>query len=221
MLSYCWARKPPRSPLGVFKAFIVTRTKGIYSLREMTRLLDVHADTQLRRLCHNKPSEKGYPRSVLSRFIRKVREDRLARIVKEKVVKLLKRNEARDADALFDASFIKAWSTRHPPDSQRGFSDGDARVLRAGRMYASGYKLHLAIDSKTMLPLTYVVASANQNEQKHSLSIVEKTKLILKQSAAKLRSIIADSQYSDAKLRNAADKTVIPPRANQKPETRR
>ena len=46
--------------------------------------------------------------------------------------------------------------------------------------------------------------------------MLEKTKMILKESAAKLRSEIADSQYSDGKLRNAADATVIPYRANQK-----
>jgi hypothetical protein len=61
-----------------------------------------------------------------------------------------------------------------------------------------------------MLPLTCTFASANQNEQKHSLNLLDKTKLILKQSEAKLRSVIADSQYSDGKLRNAVDKTVIP-----------
>jgi len=46
--------------------------------------------------------------------------------------------------------------------------------------------------------------------------MVEKTKLILKQSAAKLKSVIADSQYSDGKLRDAVEETVIPYRANQK-----
>jgi len=67
-----------------------------------------------------------------------------------------------------------------------------------------------------MLPLTCTFASANQNEKKHSLSMLEKTKLVLKQSAARLRSVIADSQYSDSKLRIAAGKTVIPYPANQK-----
>jgi transposase len=67
-----------------------------------------------------------------------------------------------------------------------------------------------------MLPLTCVFASANQNEKKHSLNMLEKTKLILKQSAAKLRSVIADGQYSDGKLRNAVDEAVIPYPANQK-----
>ena len=49
--------------------------------------------------------------------------------------------------------------------------------------------------------------------------MLEKTKLILKRSSAKLRRVIADSQYTDAKLRDAVDETVIPYPAN--PETRR
>jgi transposase len=180
----------------------------------MTRLLD--ADPRLRKLCLVKTGEAGYPRSVLSRFIRKVGEDNLTRIIEEKVVKLLKRNDAKDVDAVLDASFIKAWSTRHPLDSQKGYSDEEARVGRAGRTFALGYKLHLSIDSQTMLPLTCVFASANQNEKKHSLNMLEKTKLILKRSAARLRSVIADSQYSDGKLRSAVNAAVIPYQANQK-----
>jgi len=173
-------------------------------------------DQRLRKLCLIKTDEAAYPRSVLSRFIRKVGEDNLTRIIEEKVVKLLKQNDAKDVDAVLDASFIKAWSTRHPLDSQKGYSDMEARVGRAGRTFGLGYKLHLSIDSRTMLPLTCVFASANQNEKKHSLNLLEKTKLILRQSGAKLRSVIADSQYSDAKLRDAVDEAVIPYPANQK-----
>ena len=204
----------PRNPLGVFRAFIVMRMKGVRSLREMTRLLDT--DLRLRRLCLIKKGEAGYPRSVLSRFIRKVGEDNLTGIIEEKVVRLLKRNDAKTVDAVLDASFIKAWSTRHPLDNQKGLSDDNARVGRAGRTFGLGYKLHLAIDSKTMLPLTCTFASANQNEKKHSLNMLEKTKLILKRGAARLRSVIADSQYSHSKLRNAAGEAVIPYPANQK-----
>ena len=74
--------RPPRNPLGVFRAFIVMRMKGVRSLREMTRLLDT--DIRLRKLCLIKPGEAGYPRSVLSRFIHKVGEDNLTRIIEEK-----------------------------------------------------------------------------------------------------------------------------------------
>jgi len=190
------------------------RMKAVRSLREMARLLD--ADPRLRKLCLIKTGEAGYPRSVLSRFARKVGEDNLTEIVEEKVVELLKNNNAREVDAVLDASFIKAWSTRHPLDTQKGYSDTDARVGRAGKTFGLGYKLHLSIDSQSMLPLTGLFASANQNEKKHSLTILEKTKQILKRSGAKLRSVIADSQYSDKKLRGAVDETVIPYPTNQK-----
>jgi transposase len=206
--------RPPRNPLGLFRAFIVMRMKGIRSLREMTRLLD--SDPRLRKLCLIKKGEAGYPRSVLSRFARKIGEDNLNRIIAEKVIRLLKSNDAREVDVVFDASFIKAWSTRHPNDSQKGYSDADARVGRAGRTFALGYKLHLSIDAKSMLPLTSLFASANQNEKKHSLTILDKTRQILTRSGAKLRSVIADSQYSDGKIRNAVDETVIPYPSNQK-----
>jgi hypothetical protein len=192
------------------------RMKGVRSQREMTRLLDV--DPRLRKLCLIKTGEAAYPRSVLSRFIRKVGENRLTKIIKAEVVKLLKRNEAKDVDAVFDASFINAWSRRDPLDSQKGYLDEEARVGRTGRTFGLGYKLHLAIDSQTMLPLTCALAFANQNEKKHLLNMVEKTKQILKQSEARLRSVIADSQYSDSKLRNAVEETVIPYPANQKSE---
>jgi transposase len=119
--------------------------KGVRSLREMTRLLDT--DLRLRRLCLIKIGEVGYSRSVLSRFIRKVGEGNLTRIIEQKVVKLLKRNDAKDIYAVLDASFIKAWSTRHPLDSKKGYSDEEARVGRVGRAFGLGYKLHLSIDS--------------------------------------------------------------------------
>ncbi len=188
--------------------------RGVRSLREMTRLLDT--DQRLRRLCLIKTAEKGYSRSVLSRFIRKVGETRLINIIDEKVVKLSKQNGAGEIDSIFDASFVDAWSTRDPLDNRRGYSDREARVGRTGRSFGLGYKLHIAIDSATMLPLACTFASANQNEQKHSLNLLDKTKMILKQSKAKLRSVIADSQYSDGKLRDAVDATVIPYRSNQK-----
>jgi hypothetical protein len=62
--------RPPRNPLGLFRS----------------RLLDT--DQRLRKLCLIKTCEAAYPRSVLSRFIRKVGEDNLTRIIEEKVVKL-------------------------------------------------------------------------------------------------------------------------------------
>jgi hypothetical protein len=58
-------------------------------------------------------------------------------------------------------------------------------------------------------------ASADDDKKKHSLVILERTKQVLKISGAKLRSLIADSQYGDCKIRVAVD-IVIPYPANQK-----
>ena len=184
----------------------------------MTRLLDI--DQRLRRICLVKPGETAYSRSVLSRFTRKIGEDNINKIIDEKVVGLLQSNKTHEVDIVLDASFIKAWSTRDPVDNQTGYSDKEAKVGRTGRSYALGYKLHLSIDSQTMLPLSSLFASANQNEKRHSLTIFEKAKLVLKNSGAKLRSLIADSQYSDGKIRAAVDKAVIPYPSNQKPGDR-
>jgi hypothetical protein len=50
------------------------------------------------------------PRAFLysGRFIRSVGEDNLARIIEEKVVMLLKQNETKELNVVFDASFVKA-----------------------------------------------------------------------------------------------------------------
>jgi len=65
-----------------------------------------------------------------------------------------------------------------------------------------------------MLPLSSVFASANQNEKKHSLTLLEKAKMILRRCKAKVRSVVADSLDSDSKLRSAVEKATIPYPAN-------
>jgi hypothetical protein len=105
------------------------RMKGIHSLRELSRLLDT--DPRFRRLCFIKKKEKGYPGSVLSRFISRIGMDNLTKIIEEKIVKLLQHGTV-DVDAVLDDSFMKAWSIRRPTDNQIGFSDAQARVCRSG-----------------------------------------------------------------------------------------
>jgi len=65
-----------------------------------------------------------------------------------------------------------------------------------------------------MLPLSSLFASANQNEKRHLLTILERAKTVLERCRGRLRGAIADSQYSDSKLRSAVEKTAIPYPAN-------
>jgi hypothetical protein len=190
------------------------RMKGVRSLRELTRILDV--DTRIRRLCLIKVDEGGYPRSVLSRFTHRVGAETLRLIIEEKVIMLLRRSRVEEVDAVLDASFIKAWSIRHPESNKVGLSDRDARVGRSGRSFGLGYKLHTSVDPKRILPLASVLAPANENEKRHAPSLVERTRGVLGRAGARLRCLIGDSQYSSRNVRSLVDYSVIPYMSNQR-----
>ena len=187
--------------------------KGIRSLRALTRILDV--DRRARRLCLIMKDENGYPRSVISRFTSRVGAETLQLIIEEKVIWLLRRSRAVDVDVLLDASFIKARSIRHPDDGRTGFSDADAMVGRNGRFYGLGFKLHVAVDHRSVLPIATILAPANDNE-KHAPSLVERARMVLGKVGAKLRSLVADSQYSSGKVRDLVEEAVIPYTSNQR-----
>jgi hypothetical protein len=189
------------------------RLKGIRSIRELTRILDV--DQRIRRLCLIQRKERGYTRTGLSRFTKRIGAETLQLIIEEKVILLLRRSRAVEVDVLLDASFIKARSIRHPDDSRRGFSDADAMVGRNGRFYGLGFKLHVAVDHRSLLPLATVLAPANDNEKKHAPSLVEKARDVLGRAGARLRSLVADSQYSSRKVRVLVEESVIPYTSNQ------
>jgi hypothetical protein len=190
------------------------RMKAIRSLRELTRILDV--DRRIRGLCLVKPGERGYPRSVLSRFTHRVGAENLRLIIEEKVVMLLRRIGVEEVDAVLDPSFIKARSIRHPDNSRIGFSDPDARVGRNGRGFGLGYKLHVAVDPKRILPLAILVAPANDNEKRHASSLVEKTRAVLEKTGTRLRRLIGDSQFSSEAVRRLVGESVIPYTSSQR-----
>ena len=190
------------------------RLKGIRSLRELTRILDI--DSRLRRLCLIKKDEGGYPRSVISRFTHRVGAETLRLIIEEKVIMLLRRSGVEEVDAVLDASFLKAWSIRDPADSQIGLSDPDARVGRNGRSYGLGYKLHTSVEPRRILPLASVLAPAKENEKRHASSLVDRTRMVLGKAGARLRCLIADSQYSSGRVRSLVEHAVIPYMGNQR-----
>lgn len=125
--------------------------KAIRSLRELTRILNV--DRRIRRFCLLPDGERGYPRSVLSRFTRRVGAERPWLIIEEKVVWLLRMSRVEEVDVVLNALFVKAWSTRHPDNNRTGLSDADARIGRSGGSYDLGYKLRVSVDHKRILPL--------------------------------------------------------------------
>jgi IS5 family transposase len=209
--------RPPRKPLGIFKALLVKRLQQIPSERELCRRL--WKDDNLRELCDIEAEENPYHPSQLSRFKKRVGARRLQRIM-NKLVKQLTREGFIDGETVVsDATFVKAHSRRDPHDNSRGKSDPEARVGRNGKTYDLGYKLHIATDAKSELPIAVIVAPANENEKKHAPALFQKAWTATDHG---IKTFIADSQYSSRKLRAELSAygvvAVIPYPANQRRE---
>jgi IS5 family transposase len=130
---------------------------------------------------------------------------------------LLKGDAISGETVVLDATFVKAYSRRDPHQNSRGKSDPEARVGRNGKTFGLGYKLHVAVDAKSELPIAVIAASANDNEKKHAPALLEKA---LKATKGGVKLLVADSQYSSRNLREQASaqgvRVVIPFPTNQR-----
>jgi transposase len=209
------AGRPPRKPLGIFKALVVKQIKQIPSDRELYRRL--WDDEALREVCDIEAESKPYHPSQLTRFRNRVGLERLESIMNALIDELIKKRIVSGRKVVFDATFIKAYSKRDMRDNSKGGSDPEARVGRNGKTYELGYKLHLATDAESELPLAVIVAPANDNEKKHAPKLFKKALRVTKK---RMKLLVADSQYSCRGQREqAADvgvQVVIPYHVNQK-----
>jgi len=208
------AGRPPRNPMGILKALVVKRFRNIPSDRQLYRRL--WSDPELRRICDIEEYEKPYHPSQLTRFRQRIGPERLERLMENVVERLRNAGVIKGEIVACDATFIQAYSKRDPKDDSRGYSDHDARVGRAEKTYRLGYKLHLAVDSASELPLAVIAAPANENEKKHAPKLLDKA---VKASNSQTKVLVADSQYSSRKLRSHISsheiKPVIPYPSNQ------
>jgi hypothetical protein len=188
--------RPPRKPLGIFKAHLVRRLRHIPSDRMLVRQL--WKDPRLRLICDVEKNEQPYGIAVLSRFRSRVGPERLMRIVDHAIEALVDKRRIIGEALAMDSTFIKAHSRRNL-DNRTGYSDPESRVGRAVKTRDLGYRLHLAVDVKSEMPVGMTVASANENEKKHSLKLFEKAS-----SHVKAQKLLADPQYSSRELRDAA-----------------
>ena len=118
--------RPPRKPIGIFKALMVKRLQQVPSERELCRRL--WKAENLRELCDIEAEEKPYHPSQLSRFRRRMGVSRLLRILNKLVKKLLNTGLISGETVVLDAAFVKGYSRRDLHDNSRGKSDPEARV---------------------------------------------------------------------------------------------
>ena len=170
-------------------------------------------DPRLKKICNIEADEPPYGIAVLSRFRTKVGPERLSRIIDQTIEVLVKKGRIKGEALALDSTFIKAYSRRNL-DNRTGYSDPESRIGRAVKAKDLGYRLHLAVDVKSELPVAMIVVSANENEKKHSISLFKKAS-----EHVKPKKLLADSQYSASNLRETASEcgalSVIPYPRNQ------
>jgi IS5 family transposase len=178
--------RPPRSSLGVFKAHLLRRLRHVPSDRMLVRQL--WKDPRLRRICDIEEDEPPYGIAVLSRFRKRVGPERLMRIVDHAVETLLEKKRIKGEALALDSTFIKACSRRNL-DNRTSYSNPESRVGRAVKTRDLGYRLHLAVDTRSEMPIAMTVAPANENEKKHSVRLFEKASC-----RVKAKRLVADPQ---------------------------
>ena len=72
------------------------------------------------------------------------------------------------------------------------------------------------MEPRRILPLTSVLAPANENEKRHASKLLERTRIVLGRAGARLGYLIADSQYSSGRVRSLVEHEVIPYMSNQR-----
>jgi len=206
--------RPPRSPLGIFKALMIKQLRCIPSDRELYRRL--WNDETLREICDIEEKEKPYHPYQLTRFRNKVGPERFTDIMNRLLEELVKGGIIKGETLAMDATFIKAWSRRDPGDDSHGYSDPESRVGRDGKTYDLGYKAHLAVDVDSDMPIAAVVASANENEKKRTEELLEKASLVVDGFEV----VVADGQYSSRRVRDCISEfgaeSVIPYPSNHR-----
>jgi len=160
-------------------------------------------DPRLKKICDIEEDEPPYGIAVLSRFRSKVGPERLMRIVNESVELLVKKGRVKGETLALDSTFIKAYSSRNL-DNRTGFSDPESKVGRAVKAKDLGYRLHLAVDVKSEMPIAMTVASANENEKKHFNNL-----FLQASNHVKPKKLVADPQYSSQSLRDNALKDSV------------
>jgi len=83
--------RPPRKPLGIFKAHLLRRLRHVPSDRMLVRQL--WKDPRLRRICDIEENDPPYGIAVLSRFRSRVVPERLMRIVDHAVEMLVRKGK--------------------------------------------------------------------------------------------------------------------------------
>ena len=204
------AGRPPFNPLGLLRFKIVLVLKGYRSQRALER--EVKVDSRVQRLCGFNviPSH-----STVVRFERRIGVERLKRLIRCVVGDLVRLGLIKGLKVVLDSKPFKARCRRDPKNPSRGWLDTEARLGKGVRGFIMGYKVHLACDGESDMPLAFTVAPANENDKRHATRLLSEAAEMVNVEA-----VICDKQYSSRRIRKfitaLGAEPVIPYPSNQK-----
>ena len=204
------AGRPPFNPLGLLRFKVILVLKGYRSQRALER--EVRVDSRVRRLCGFNviPSH-----STVVRFERRIGVDRLKKLIGQVVESLVNCGFIKGLKVVLDSKPFEARCRRAPKDPSRGWLDAEARLGKGVRGFVMGYKVHLACDGMTDMPLAFTVAPANENDKRHAIRLLSEAA-----ERVDVEAVICDKQYSSRRIRKfikgLGAEPVIPYPSNQK-----
>jgi transposase len=201
----------PYNPLSMLKAQLLKHLLRIPSDRRLA--LRLKRDRKTARACGFR---KGTPsHSLFTHFRHRLEEETYHRIFNNLLRRLLESKVVKGEVVAVDSTHLKAYSQRSH-DNKTGRSDADARVGRGKRGFILGYRVHTACCASSEMPLAFTVAPCNENDKVYFKPLLERVHGL----GVEFRAVLADAQYSSAKVRAAAEaygaEPVIPVRRDSR-----
>jgi transposase len=201
----------PINPTAMLKAQLLKHLLRIPSDRRLA--LRLKNDRRTARACGFKKHTPSH--GLFTHFRHRLGHDTYNRVFKDLLGGLLEAGAVKAEVIAVDSTHVDAHSQR-APDNRTGKSDPEARVGRGKRGFILGYRVHTACCAESEMPLAFTVAPCNENDKVYFKPLLERVHSL----GIRFRTVLADAQYSSAKVRAAAEEfgaePVIPVRRDSK-----
>lgn len=205
---------------GILRALLAAPLEHIQTFTNLHRRLDT--DLRFRYQC-GLPLDREAPSiATLSRVFADLTKKNLAKRLFDDLVKRCKQEGVIDGSHVaIDSAAIHAYEKKQPKkkSEQTGNANWGAKFDSFGNKVTwFGYKLHLAVDTKSELPLALAVTPAHVNDGEMAPSLIKKVS-----AETSVRFVMLDAGYDQMKVYEAARsvkaRAIVPlnPRGEKEP----
>ena len=203
--------RKPYNPLNMLKAQLLKHLLRIPSDRRLA--LRLKHDKRAARACGFNKHTPSH--GLFTHFRHRLSQDTYKRIFNQLLRRLLEAGAVKGDVIAVDSTHVDAYS-RRASDNRTGKSDPEARVGRGKRGFILGYRVHTACCAESEMPLAFTVAPCNENDKVYFKPLLQAVHCL----GVEFKTVLADAQYSSAKVRAAAEEfgaePVIPVRRDSK-----